>query len=137
MNDDKIINIVKDLIEKTKTKKARWYETKDGQYALALNKGTVIISKYDNYEVGPGVIFSILNSKGYQIARIDILENDEEFTADDYLTLISLYDEARKVYHKIDETLDGISREINSIGEIGKVENPNNQGQDESDDLPF
>jgi len=135
MLPEKIRNLVKDLISKTIEKKALWVKDSSLEdYKLILENGIVIIDTWTDGDNCPNLELKFYNKYG------DWLESfSEDFTFDtteDFSLLSKLYDEARREYYRVEDTLIEISKEINSSVPIGRRENKAEmQGPD--DDLPF
>lgn len=115
--EDKIRNIIQDLINKTKSKKANWERvgTTD-QYTLTLKTGKIIINKVKSSYVVLAV--SIYNAKGDNIYHKSSIEGER-----DYIIFKELHDNVVATFFKVDETIEGILGEINSEDEIGEDTN--------------
>lgn len=114
--EDKILLIIKDLIDKTKKGEANWERINNADYySLTLKSGKIFINK--NFTKSKEEIFgiAIYNVKGDAIYSRNKLSPDNEF-----LLLKDLHSTVVKTFFKIDETIDGILGEIKSNGEIGE-----------------
>jgi hypothetical protein len=75
--------------------------------------------------------FSIINANGDTILNINETKDTSNYSVlrnEEYDLLKELHGEIKKVYFKVEETIEGLLGEVNKDGEIGK---------DDPDNLPF
>jgi hypothetical protein len=112
MLSNKIQEVIKRLSEMTKDNKLTWEKTsRDSEYSCAFKSGKITIDLWSEPE-SPFTFcdFMIYNENGDQIEHLlfDKKENDYEL-------LETLYLIVNRKYLKVDETIEGIIKELDDI----------------------
>lgn len=124
----KIKNLVDSISSKTRNKQAIWERIGNSeQFSLQLETGKVllsILSTNDNNKVLYQL--AIINLRGDRIFELNV-KTPESYSYDpDFDSLKALYEDVKKAYYRVDETIEGMLGEVDKSGKIGK-----------RDDLPF
>lgn len=123
MNDNRIEELVKKLVEKTKRKEAVWDITsRDNEFILNFDKGDYITT--DNWISENGyhsVDLNIRNEKGTSVYSITYNQLED---SENYGFLNNLHKVAKDSYFNVEDTLDDIFKDINSNKIIGKIDDP-------------
>lgn len=129
MNDAKYIELIQKLIHRTINKQAIWNSTsRETEFILNLHSGSITIDSWVNDSFDNCIDFYIRNDKGIVIFSklFNLSENPEEFHF-----LFNLHNVARESYFKIDDTVNGILKELDSDKTIGIQE------KKDDDNLPW
>jgi hypothetical protein len=116
---EKIISLVNALIAKTANDRAVWVKTsRESEYKLQFETGAVTIDNWasDSVEID-SIDLSIYNKNGDRIETFYY-----NIGVDEYSFLSRLYTAIHKRYYLIDETIDGIFKEIATGRVIGGKE---------------
>lgn len=120
MNIEELIKIIVTLKERTKEKKANWQKAPvQGGFQIVLENGALMIRRGDFVSASNLAVF---NKDGVQVNSF-FYESDSPIGSE----INDLWDEVDESVSKRKETIKGISMEILSGKEIGRLE----------DDLPF
>ena len=119
--DEKIIQLIKSLTLKTIMNKAKWNKTsRDTEFKLILSDGSITVDAWFDEERGEACndfrlynkngdgVYSMLNSYGEHSEKFDLV-ND-------------LHSAAKGKFYKIDETIDSILKEVDSVLTVGETE---------------
>jgi hypothetical protein len=116
MLTDKLKSIIKELTERTVTKKIIWQETSaERGYQTLLPSGSITVEKIFG-TINDHIYFLISNIKGKQIENINVNFGDE-----DYELLDNLFSAIDRTYLKSDEMLDNLFEEIKNPLTINKL----------------
>lgn len=129
MTEDKLEELIKGLLSKTKKRMVIWKNTnRDSEYLVNLKSGSVTVDYFKStYEDQWFHDFNIYNTDGNRIETLQLLEDDETILG---VLLSSLYREAKRQFLKVEETLDGMLAELSKDEIVGNIFDPD-------DDLPF
>lgn len=123
---DKIVILIKKLIEKTNRKEAIWNNTsRENEFKLNLEDSSIITDSW-THEFEEFVDFKILNKNGKIVYSILLHHDDENFDL-----VRKLNEMARSSYYKIDDTIDEILKKTDSDEIIGSND------QEDVDKLPW
>lgn len=124
----KIISLIESLNTKTQNKEANWERIgKSDQFVLTLGNGKVSVNKVITKDSVVVYQFAIFNAKSDTIFNVNAIKGNTILSSSDYELLKTIHESIKKMYFKVDETIDGLLGEINKEGDIGK----------EPEDLPF
>jgi len=109
------MDLISMITENTKSKKIVWEETDiKGIFRTRLGQGYITIEKnYFMHNTNSRIIFSVINEKGVEAKSISC--NNKESDIVFYNLLHSLYNAAKSSYLKVNETLDSMFEELNSL----------------------
>lgn len=107
--EDNIKQIIKELKDKTNSKKISWVKTSsENEYKIQLNKGA-ITTDYWIDEDGNNVAFDIYNEDGNKIVSLFYMQKDKPI---EYSIIKELHTIIDKNFYKVDETLNGLLDEL-------------------------
>jgi hypothetical protein len=115
MIDSKTLSLLERLKEKTLSKQVAWKKTaRDSEYQVILNSGRITCDHW--YHEGLELAdFRIKNDSG-----TEILSATGEAGSSDFAKIMSLYSAIETRFLKIEETIEGITSELNSEDTVGK-----------------
>lgn len=125
------------LIDKTKKNEAIWQKTnRDSEFILKIHSGKITIDKWVADEDDEVVIdFAIYNPSGEKIEYDQFRFSSEP---QEFNFLNRLYTAITKKYHKVEETIANIKKEIGSSAILGTPPTmPTSMPPQAEDDLPF
>ena len=127
--EPQIKTLVDSLCAKTKDNKARWERTGSGdQFLLNLENGKLFIDKLVLKIGGLAYKIAITNANGEVIYNLSAKKLDSPPSSvtfvGDYQILKDLHDTVKRSYFKVDETINGLIKEIEKPGDIGKETDP-------------
>ncbi len=110
------LQIIQQLIEKTRARNAAWETTSArDQFALKMKSGTVIL---DYFEKERSFQLQILNKSGAAVTNVSAKKTDEH-----YNMLAFLWDQVVESYFRIEETLKNVLNELKTSNEVGDEDN--------------
>ena len=133
METNRLSDMVISLIGKTKKDGAVWRGgNRSGEFIISMSSGAMVVYFYHgNFNRG-NIDFTIFNADGNEIESQVFIEGEAE-----YADLFELYSVIRRKYYKVDETIDGMLKELNSSNIVGKVIKGVEEDSNEDDVLPF
>jgi hypothetical protein len=130
--EPKIKSLIENLLAKTKKKETKWDRIGKGdRFILFLDSAKITMDKVISTKGNLFYQFSIINANGDTILNINETKDTSNYSVlrnEEYDLLKELHGEIKKVYFKVEETIEGLLGEVNKDGEIGK---------DDPDNLPF
>lgn len=122
-----MIDLIKALVDKTKSKEAIWGKTsRPNEFKLYLEKGAITTDCWNDEREGEFVGFAVYNVYGDRIDNFYAEKGEPEFDM-----LMDLHNAAKREFYKVDETISSLFSEINDDKIIGK------RLIDGADELPF
>ena len=136
MIPETIDQIITKLHNKTKNGEANWHKTgRSSEFVLKMKSGSILVDVFEDEHGNDIADISIQNEDG---DRVDYYRVNDSFDNDQhhegYEKLKNLYDEIYRKYYKIEETLKGLLKEIDSDSIIGEEIIDEDTSDD---DLPF
>lgn len=124
MNNEKLNNLIDKLNDKTVAKQANWTKSSgDQEFKISLKTGPLTIQKFRDYSYqNQMVIVSIYNLDGNLIENYEIQEGMSGYDSANELFL-----NVKRVFYKVEETVDSILDQLDSDDILGE----------EEQDLPF
>lgn len=122
MIDDTYLEMIRRLTIKTSDNQTVWNKlSRENEFSISFRSGALVIDKYFDSSGNECFCFSIYNDRGDSIYGSGTIE---ELDLGEHRIIKELHEIVSRRYHKVDETIQGFSMELENDGIVGKQPEP-------------